>query len=80
MGGRSVAEIDLKAAINAVSDVIQNRPRPLRTFDQIYMKELETWCCRANLSRAGRMGSGLSLLEMVMQSVFASLIYGPRNR
>lgn len=31
-------DIDLKAAINAVSDVIQNRPRPLREFDQIYMK------------------------------------------
>lgn len=31
-------EIDLKAAINAVSDVVQNRPRPLRNFDQIYMK------------------------------------------
>jgi predicted methyltransferase len=31
-------EIDLKAAINAVSDVIQNRPRPIREFDQIYMK------------------------------------------
>jgi len=28
----------LKAAINAVSDVVQNRPRPLREFDQIYMK------------------------------------------
>lgn len=31
-------EIDLKAAINAISDVVQNRPRPLRDFDQIYMK------------------------------------------
>lgn len=31
-------EIDLRAAMNAVSDVIQNRPRPLREFDQIYMK------------------------------------------
>lgn len=31
-------EIDLRAAINAVSDVAQNRPRPLREFDQIYMK------------------------------------------
>lgn len=30
--------IDLKAAINAVSDVVQNRPRPLRENDQIYMK------------------------------------------
>lgn len=31
-------DIDLRAAINAISDVIQNRPRPLRSFDQIYMK------------------------------------------
>lgn len=31
-------EIDLKEAINAVSDVVQNRPRPLRELDQIYMK------------------------------------------
>jgi predicted methyltransferase len=32
------SSIDLKAAINAISDVIQNRPRPIREFDQIYMK------------------------------------------
>jgi len=31
-------DIDLRAAINAVSDVVQNRPRPLREFDQIHMK------------------------------------------
>ena len=31
-------EVDLKAAVNAVSDVVQNRPRPLRMFDQIHMK------------------------------------------
>lgn len=31
-------EVDLRQAINAISDVIQNRPRPLRIFDQIYMK------------------------------------------
>jgi predicted methyltransferase len=31
-------EIDLRSAINAISDVVQNRPRPLREFDQIYMK------------------------------------------
>jgi predicted RNA methylase len=31
-------QIDLRAAINAISDVVQNRPRPLREFDQIYMK------------------------------------------
>lgn len=30
--------VDLRAALNAVSDVVQNRPRPLRVFDQIHMK------------------------------------------
>ncbi|MBL8180006.1 MAG: bis-aminopropyl spermidine synthase family protein [Blastocatellia bacterium] len=33
-----MAELDLKSAINAISDVIENRPRSLREFDQIYMK------------------------------------------
>jgi hypothetical protein len=31
-------EIDLRSAINAISDVVQNRPRPIRELDQIYMK------------------------------------------
>lgn len=35
---RPPVRIDLREAINAVSDVIQNRPRPLREFDQIHMK------------------------------------------
>ena len=47
-------DIDLKSAINAISDVIQNRPRPLRQVDQIYMKagdmvlqsELVAWWAR----------------------------------
>ena len=30
--------VDLREAINAVSDVVQNRPKPLREFDQIHMK------------------------------------------
>ena len=34
----SMTTVDLRKAINAVSDVVQNRPRPLREFDQIYMK------------------------------------------
>jgi predicted methyltransferase len=34
----SKKDIDLRAAINAISDVVQNRPRPLRELDQIYMK------------------------------------------
>jgi predicted methyltransferase len=31
-------DFDLRKAINAISDVVQNRPIPLREFDQIYMK------------------------------------------
>ena len=31
-------DVDLRAAINAISDVIQNRPKPIRELDQIYMK------------------------------------------
>jgi N4-bis(aminopropyl)spermidine synthase len=31
-------QVDLREAVNAVSDVVQNRPRPLRDFDQIHMK------------------------------------------
>jgi predicted methyltransferase len=30
--------IDLREAVNAISDVIVNRPRPIRQLDQIYMK------------------------------------------
>ena len=30
--------VDLRKAINAVSDVVQNRPRGIRVFDQIHMK------------------------------------------
>ena len=33
-----MAEIDLRACLNAISDVVNNRPRPLREFDQIFMK------------------------------------------
>lgn len=31
-------EFQFRAAVNAISDVVQNRPLPLRQFDQIYMK------------------------------------------
>ncbi|MCK9392172.1 MAG: bis-aminopropyl spermidine synthase family protein [Syntrophales bacterium] len=30
--------LDLREALNTISDVVQNRPSPLREFDQIYMK------------------------------------------
>jgi len=32
------AEIDLRAALNAISDIVHYRPPPIREFDQIYMK------------------------------------------
>jgi len=31
-------KVNLRHAMNAISDVVQNRPRPLREFDQIHMK------------------------------------------
>lgn len=31
-------QIDLKKCLNAISDVVNNRPRPIREFDQIFMK------------------------------------------
>lgn len=31
-------QVDMRTAVNAVSDVVENRPRPLREFDQIHMK------------------------------------------
>jgi predicted methyltransferase len=33
-----VATLDLRKCLNAISDVVNNRPRPLRQFDQIFMK------------------------------------------
>ena len=30
--------LDLRACLNAISDVVNNRPHPLRQFDQIFMK------------------------------------------
>ena len=33
-----MAEFDFRQAMNALSDVVVNRPPPIRVFDQIYMK------------------------------------------
>lgn len=33
-----MAQLDLRKCLNAISDVVNNRPRPLREFDQIFMK------------------------------------------
>jgi N4-bis(aminopropyl)spermidine synthase len=43
--------IDLRLAMNALSDVIENRPLPLREFDQIYMKVGDLFVHSEMLSR-----------------------------
>ncbi len=60
-------EIDLKAAINAISDVVaQNCPRPLRVLDQIYMKTGDM-VMQSELVAHWANGKRLKLsLEMVM--------------
>ena len=46
-----MAPIDLRAALNAVSDVVTNRPQPIREFDQIYMKVADMLLQAEHLSR-----------------------------
>ena len=62
-------QIDLRLALNAVSDVVENRPRPLREFDQIYMKSgdmlrqseiVASWAYGQELAFIGD-GDGISL-------------------
>lgn len=36
-----MASFDLRKALNAISDVVHNRPKALREFDQIYMKSAD---------------------------------------
>lgn len=46
-----MAAIDLRKCLNAISDVVINRPRPLREFDQIYMKAADMLLQTEHLSR-----------------------------
>lgn len=76
--------IDLRAAINAISDVIQNRPRPLREFDQIYMKAgdmvLQSECVAdwAQERRLAFIGDGDSISVCVAYLKARGIIdYGP---
>lgn len=76
--------IDLKSALNAISDVVQNRPRPIRQFDQIYMKAgdmvmqgefVANW---ANGQRLAFIGDGDSISVCVAYLSARSIIdYGP---
>jgi hypothetical protein len=83
-------EIDLRAALNAVSDVIQNRPRPLRDFDQIYMKAGDMVMQSEFIARWAD-GNAWRSSAMAMRSACASSIcrhaassrcvgHGPRSR
>jgi predicted methyltransferase len=78
------AEIDLRAAINAVSDVVQNRPRPLRNVDQIYMKTgdmvlqsemVAKWSVGKRLAFIGD-GDAISVCVALLQAR-KILTYGP---
>lgn len=77
-------DIDLKAAINAISDVVQNRPRPLREFDQIYMKtgdmvmQSEFIASWSNGKRLAFIGDGDSISVCVAYLHARNIIgYGP---
>lgn len=76
--------IDLRAAMNAISDVVQNRPRPLRDFDQIYMKTgdmvmqsefVASWSNHKRLAYIGD-GDAISVCVAYLQSRNI-LSYGP---
>lgn len=43
--------IDLRKSLNAISDVVNNRPAPLREFDQIYMKTADMLLHAEHVSR-----------------------------
>lgn len=77
-------EIDLRAAINAISDVIQNRPRPLRNVDQIYMKagdmvlQSEMVAKWANGKRLAFIGDGDAISVCVAYLAHRDILeYGP---
>ena len=78
-------DIDLKAAINAVSDVVQNRPRPIREFDQIYMKtgdmvmQSELVASWSNNKRLAFIGDGDSISVCVAYLHAREILdYGPK--
>lgn len=76
--------LDLRLALNALSDVVQNRPPPIREFDQIYMKVGDMVVYAEYLCRklAGRplvfVGDGdaigLSIAHLINEGI---LDYGP---
>jgi predicted methyltransferase len=79
-------DIDLREAINAISDVVQNRPRPLRRFDQIYMRagdmvlQSAFVCDWANAKSIAFLGDGDSISVCVAYLMARDIVrYGPRK-
>lgn len=78
--------IDLRLALNALSDVVENRPLPLREFDQIYMKagdlivHAEFVARKFNGKRAVFVGDGDAVGLAVAHLYHEGLIeYGPAS-
>ena len=78
--------LDFRLALNTISDVVQNRPIPLREFDQIYMKvgdmviQTEFIARRFNNLDVVFIGDGdaisLSVMHLKNKHVFE---YGPKS-
>lgn len=78
--------IDFRLALNTISDVVQNRPAPLREFDQIYMKVGDLVIQAEFIARSFKgldvifIGDGdaisLSVMHLRKQGVFS---YAPRR-
>lgn len=83
---RPLQQVDLRAALNAVSDVVQNRPRPLRVYDQIHMKagdmvmQAEIVADWANGKRLAFIGDGdaISVCVAYLQAK-EILSFGPKH-
>ena len=81
-----MTSLDLRRALNAVSDVVINRPRPLREFDQIFMKSADMLLQADLISQSFRdndvvfIGDGdaiaLCVMHLVGREIFAA---GPRH-
>jgi len=74
-------EFDLRSAVNGISDVVANRPPPLREFDQIYMKVADMVIQAHFISQRFKnkdvvfIGDGdaigLSVMHLIKQGVFS---------
>ena len=81
-----MTNLDLRQAFNALSDVVVNRPHPLREFDQIYMKVsdmllqaelLSRWVDKKSMLCVGDGDAiGLTLVHLQASGIFER---GPRH-